>query len=77
MPISKECPCEECILIAMCRYKPYMKLFHDCELISDYIPGQTNRYERSASRITKVEEALNPTKWWLQKHHGIPLIKWK
>ena len=71
------CPCDKCVCIAVCRHKPYDKLFEDCELVNDYEPSYKSIYAREENHISLIEIALNPTKWeftyrqgWVHKHNG-------
>ena len=58
-----ECPCENCICVAVCRHKPYDNLFQDCELLNDYEPSYKSMYSRNEDLITAIKMILNPTGW--------------
>jgi hypothetical protein len=60
-----KCPCEQCILLAICRHKEYTMLFIECSIIANHVADK-NRQDDEDIRIKLVEQletTLNPTKW--------------
>ena len=61
-------PCEECLLIPICRHKKYQQFVRECEsiyseLYIDKIFDATCREYNFKHLILKVETLMNPTKW--------------
>ncbi len=65
--MKEKCPCEACICVAVCRHKPYSRLFDDCRLVTEYLPYHKFFIKRDESNLGYIEEALEPTDWYLQK----------
>ena len=79
----KTCPCEECLLVPTCRYKPYTKLMDDCSTLSAELYKYAiadSRYRRSLfdEIIPEVSFILKPTAWKINivddtiNIHGLP-----
>jgi len=58
-----KCPCEECISLAICRHKPYTKLFRDCVLLQRYDPKYRSTFKRSVAKHLLIQNILKPTVW--------------
>ena len=56
-------PCKGCVLVPLCRHKPYSKLFDNCILIEEYIIEPYNRFKRNNLRVEMVYIVLRPTYW--------------
>ena len=69
---NTKCPCEECILLAICRYKSYRLLVNGCSLLSSLLykgsPIDLLRYEDFMQIIQNVEKILEPIEWYTYKH---------
>ena len=59
----KKCPCKECVLLAMCKYKSYRKLFMECSILLEYEPNFNKTFSRNNQHIKDLYAALNPTRW--------------
>lgn len=66
-----KCPCEECILIPVCKHKLPPEIIKSCELVDSFLgikftskrgrPASiTNRYRH---RLRIVKMILEPTRW--------------
>ena len=72
---SDRCPCDQCIVVPICRHKLLEKLICACELVEDYtefidIPFEDSRnfYESdyyNFDRLINVFKCLTPTRWSL------------
>lgn len=60
---SKKCPCEECLIIPICRHKYYVSLFRQCSILTEYERSYTSVLGWDFNRILAIENALKPTKW--------------
>ena len=56
-------PCEGCILIPLCKHKPYSILFNHCDLLRDYIPYHKMTELRDEDKIKLLDSTLQSTKW--------------
>lgn len=60
----KKCPCDGCVLIAICRLKTFNTLLVECEILVTYLYRNERFTEISKSpskdRIQKVLAILNP-----------------
>lgn len=56
-------PCKECLLIPLCRHKPYLKLFEQCDLIAKIIDSHDIVGRKRCKPVFKLQEILKPTKW--------------
>ena len=57
-----QCPCENCICVAVCCSKDYVKLVKQCSIVNKYLIYP--RYiTRPINQLQKVKEFLNPTLW--------------
>ncbi|MHA1972871.1 MAG: hypothetical protein ACTSW1_07755 [Candidatus Hodarchaeales archaeon] len=65
MKRKKKCPCIDCICVAICRNKPFYKLFLGCSIAEAYhrdwrvVDGG-----KHSDVIFEFQEALNPTEWF-------------
>jgi len=66
------CPCEECLLIPLCKHKKYQQLFKECEDVYGYVFGRSNtitefsKQEGTISvvpQLCKVSETISSVKW--------------
>ena len=76
--MTYKCPCDRCILVAMCKHKHIDQLMISCELVVDYtefiiVPDEvaynnSEFYESdhyNFDRLIEVFKTLTPTKWSL------------
>ena len=66
-----EVPCENCLLIAMCRHKKFEVTLRGCKLLVNnlYFDDQ-QKWARSkffTAKITKIRDILQPKEWTLIK----------
>lgn len=66
-----DCPCIGCICAPRCRHKSFTALIFDCAHISillydHYLADKRYRKEGFEENVTKVEEYLKPTKWYIE-----------
>jgi hypothetical protein len=69
-PKKVVCPCDECLLISLCRNTDFPTLLRSCSLLTDYLNLHSGLQTRTCdrtypSRIVPVHEILNPTTWFL------------
>ena len=64
-----KCPCENCIILAVCRHKPYYRLFQECSLIEEYAPLWNTRVKRDPKQIKEIHDILNTTSWEILDQH--------
>lgn len=57
-----QCPCENCICVAICGSKEYVKLLKQCSLVNKYLI-HPRLVIRPINRLQKVKEFLKPTLW--------------
>lgn len=57
------CPCEQCICLAICRHKRYLNMFRDCDILRIYEPHYQSVTRRTAVRIINIVRILEPTIW--------------
>jgi len=75
------CPCTDCICVAICRHKEYFILFHECRLLHDWRQSYaTTSYDMlgilHASFTNEVintyrnaiQDVLKPTKWGVDEN---------
>ena len=58
-----DCPCIDCVCMAICRHKRYILLFESCELLMKYEPHYIAPGVRRAKRIIIIETTIDPTTW--------------
>jgi len=67
---NEKCPCEECILIPICRHKPYFQLLDECSLLKPMyerpacVLNESSPYTNQKKILIKH---LNPTTWTINK----------
>ena len=59
-----KCPCEECLKLAICRYKDYNTIVRECSDIHDYIVPDLER-NYILGRIKEIEKTIRPIHWYL------------
>ena len=57
-------PCKECLLIPICRHKPYGDLVDSCEHLYNYIIIH-HQDEEHKNRCRILESLMKPTRWEL------------
>ena len=63
IPNCKECPCVECILVAICRHKSYDNLVKQCSILKPYVfEAKGEEHKKSCRELVKT---IKPTKWIL------------
>ena len=65
------CPCIDCVCVAICRNKLYYDLFKFCDLIRKYEPHYGIRYLRNRSSMEIIGKTLKPTTWEYSTDHYI------
>jgi hypothetical protein len=77
--IEHKVPCEECMLLPMCRHKHAGPLLEDCSLLTDWQPDISRPMYREGSKLFQLEKILKPTKWYLYSVNegGPPLFRSK
>ena len=60
----KKCPCEECILLAICRNKSLIVLFDDCSLLKEFLPSPYAIGKEREEKMPLIESILHPTLWY-------------
>jgi len=69
---SQICPCLNCMIVPVCRHKPFMQMSHECELIKEFNPSYSysninssvaKHVSSSRDRILIIENILKPTAW--------------
>ena len=68
-------PCQDCLMIPMCRHKEYWHMLETCELIYRCLYkirplNPDNRTIIFNERIRDFEHILKPTTWALEDMHG-------
>lgn len=62
------CPCNDCICLAICRPKQYPELVRECSLIVKYLTNPFDYKEsvpRKTGRLKIIQKSLKPTMWTL------------
>jgi hypothetical protein len=70
---TKQSPCKDCILIAVCRHKEFRQLINDCSLLLDL--WHDSRYLED---MTSTQSILKPTQWRIKEtmtYGGIITVK--
>jgi hypothetical protein len=60
-------PCKDCITLSVCRYKPYLAMFHDCYLVFDYLQDHNHAAIRDEDRLKLLFKTLKPKYWSIRK----------
>jgi len=71
MKSNKHCPCVDCVCIAICRLKRYIRLINDCRLITDYM--KWDRISQLRGFRVSIMVAIDPIPWKVD-HHGAFLV---
>lgn len=64
-------PCKNCILIPICRHKPYHSMVGECAPVYKYLRltedeiVNNEMHDNQSERILNVEKLLTPTRWRL------------
>jgi len=69
--IKLNCPCEDCICLAICKHKTYSHFINDCSTIEKWMEYP---YSISATRDKAFKCLLpitRPTKWQVVSRHNI------
>lgn len=56
-------PCENCIVIPICRHKSYFHLMEDCRKIHRYVYSQSSNGKEFKRKLWGLSYKLNPTDW--------------
>ena len=68
-----ECPCVDCVCLAICRHKTVGTLLVECAILDKSI----DKYIKSLkigeiiNHWPSIESALNPTAWYLDERNNI------
>ncbi len=57
-----KCPCIDCITVAMCRHRSFVKIL-ECPLVTNYFGQYTLNLKDYYSCRTCIYEALRSTSW--------------
>jgi len=79
------CPCEDCLVMVLCRVKSYERTINECHKICEYLSINTGSDGRRVDNISKhydnipiFEKTLNPTKWrvgdWMGNMYALIII---
>ena len=82
---EEKIPCQNCVLIAVCRHRDYHDMLNTCKLLESFLYKKRTRNETEVSvcvqraayfnrNIVKVRDILRPTDWYLDttmKHYAI------
>jgi len=66
--VNKDIPCENCILVSVCRFRDYREMLRKCVLLREqlYYHGRVskmNRKEDFTEIINVAEKYIKPVKW--------------
>lgn len=50
-----KCPCDDCIVLAICKNKTIQKLFQECSLMKDYIIDSESSTHTSKTTIIRID----------------------
>ncbi len=63
------CPCDNCLIVPICKYKSWKSLVRECDIVEGYFfkKGKRNKWvlsEKSIkSHIERVQICMRPTRW--------------
>lgn len=64
-----DCPCIDCLCIAVCRQKMFFQLANDCELVPQFVlitkSEGMHPLHRDPVRMKTLERVLRPECWYL------------
>jgi len=64
-----KCPCEDCLMIPICRHKTIYEIYESCNPIVKYLDLQTKQHMKKFPVFYKI---LRPTTWsygrWNKNH---------
>ena len=60
---EEQCPCENCICIAICKTKDYSDLIDQCSLVRKYLIDPRDFIIRPINHLKKVKEIIDPIFW--------------
>lgn len=58
-----EIKCKNCLLISICRNKPYLKLFNECQIISNYLKFYGVACTSRNKKLLNIYRVLKPSAW--------------
>ncbi len=61
-----KCPCNDCILIAVCRLKQPVEMVIRCELVFDYLTLYGDKSGFREVALTAIGKAIKRKEWWKQ-----------
>jgi len=67
--IRRECKCNECVCVPVCRHKPWVPLVTNCSIIQNYLYSDNkpfsseHRREFFHHRMQRIDNILKPTVW--------------
>jgi hypothetical protein len=64
--IIPDAPCNECLLISVCRHKRFLDMKNDCRIIERYLfepPNYSTGHQDFEFRINKIYKVINPVIW--------------
>jgi len=63
-----KCPCENCIVLPMCKHKNYHSINHECKDVKRFLYlGSTYNISIHKINVKIFEKTLKPTAWRLGK----------
>jgi hypothetical protein len=71
--MNQKIPCEECLLVPICRYKDYRELVRNCLLIFDLLYfdrllDSTCRTSDFRNKVLGIEQTVKPTRWFIKRN---------
>jgi len=57
------CPCDNCICLAVCRHKWFHDLTQNCKLIYDYFSNDDTTVRKG--NTVEAEKYIRPTRWYV------------
>ena len=56
-------PCEDCVCLPICSNKRYLRLFKECETVTDYLENYRDLEVRNQWKLEQLYKVLNPNQW--------------
>jgi hypothetical protein len=67
-----KCPCEECLIVPICRHKTIHQIYGCCDSIVKYLALDQRQHEQHMKKFPIFYEILRPTTWsytrWNKTH---------
>lgn len=62
------CPCKECICLAVCKHKMYIDLIKECLTVQHFLPDSCDASCRSDEKLKELYDTIQPSKWIIIKY---------